>query len=330
VNLLYLSDADVASLVTVGEALPLVEEAFASLAEGRAQMPPKMYLDFKEFGGDLRAMPAYLPKVAGAGGRGYAGVKVVNSHPGNPARGLPTVAGVFVLNDPETGMPLVVMAAGRLTDIRTGAAGGAAAKHLARKSVSTVGFVGCGRQAAAQWEALSVLFQVREARVAGRTPEEARAFADRNQRPGGAAFRPVGVEEACGSDIVVTATPGRTVVVQDGWIRPGTHVNAIGADAPGKQELDPVLLKKARVFVDSPEQAFHSGEVNVGLSSGALKPRDIAGSLGEVITGRIPGRQSDADITLFDSTGLAVQDVAVAAFIYRRALEFHRGTTLPL
>src|SRR6185503_3186986 len=113
---------------------------------GEAQMPPKLYLDFKEFGGDLRAMPAYLPMTAG--GKPYAGVKVVNSHPGNPAKGLPTVAAVFVLNDPATGMPLAVMAAGALTDARTGAAGAVAAKYMARQDSKVLGLVGCGRQAA--------------------------------------------------------------------------------------------------------------------------------------------------------------------------------------
>jgi alanine dehydrogenase len=329
VNLLWLSDDDVAQLVTVGEALPLVEEAFRALAEGRAQMPAKMYLDFKEFGGDLRAMPAYLPKT-GTDGRGFAGVKVVNSHPGNPARGLPTVSAVLVLNDPETGLPLAIMAAGRLTDIRTGAAGGVAAKHLARPNSETLGLVGCGRQAVTQWRALAGRFPFKEIRVAGQTPEEARSFIAKNGTSDGPAWRATSVQEAAGADIVVTTTPGRAVVVSSPWVRPGAHVNAIGADAPGKQELDVALLKRARVFVDSPEQAFHSGEVNVGLSSGAMTPDDIAGGLGDVVAGRTPGRRSDADITVFDSTGLAVQDVAVAAFVYRRARERSRGQTLTL
>ena len=328
-NLLWLSDDDVAQLVTVGEALPLVEEAFRALAEGRAQMPAKMYLDFKEFGGDLRAMPAYLPKT-GTDGRGFAGVKVVNSHPGNPARGLPTVSAVLVLNDPETGLPLAIMAAGRLTDIRTGAAGGVAAKHLARQNSETLGLVGCGRQAVTQWRALAGRFPFKEIRVAGQTPEEARSFIAKNGTSDGPAWRATSVQEAAGADIVVTTTPGRAVVVSSPWVRPGAHVNAIGADAPGKQELDVALLKRARVFVDSPVQAFHSGEVNVGLSSGAMTPDDIAGGLGDVVAGRTPGRRSDADITVFDSTGLAVQDVAVAAFVYRRARERSRGQTLTL
>ena len=329
-QVLWLSENDVAELLTAEAALPLVESAFAQLARGEAQMPPKLYLEFKEFNGDLRAMPAYLPKTACADGRPYAGVKVVNSHPDNPRRGLPTVQAIYVLNDPETGAPLAVMAAGRLTDARTGAAGGVAAKHLARKDSKILGLVGAGRQAGAQWEALSALFRFTEVRVAAATEPESSDFCRRRHRPDGPLFRSVGIPEACDADIVVTTTPGRRIVVRPEWIKDGTHLNAIGADAPGKQELDPGVLQKARIIVDSPEQAMHSGEINVPLSAGAIFPRSIAASLGEVVIGKKPGRLTDRDITVFDSTGLAIQDVAVAACVYQRAVQLQRGTPVPL
>ena len=329
-EILWLSEKDVEGLITVDAAMPLVEEAFAHLARGEAQMPPKLYLEFREYGGDLRAMPAYIPKISCAGGRSFAGVKVVNSHPDNPKRGLPTVAAVYVLNDPETGMPLAIMAAGRLTDVRTGAAGGIAAKYLARKESGVLGLVGAGRQAATQLAAIAPLFPIKEVRVAAKTPEEAQIFCARAFRPGGPVLRPTTVEEACASDIVVTTTPGREVAVRSSWVREGTHINAIGADAPGKRELEVDLLKRARIVVDSPEQAMHSGEINTGIDSGALSARNIAASLGEVVIGKKPGRQSDRDITVFDSTGLAIQDVAVAGCIYQRALQHKRGLTLAL
>ncbi|MBL0059286.1 MAG: alanine dehydrogenase [Elusimicrobia bacterium] len=329
-NILWLSEKEVDGLLTVEAAMPLVEEAFGHLARGEAQMPPKVYLDFEEYGGDLRAMPAYIPKISCAGGRPFAGVKVVNSHPGNPKRGLPTVAAIYVLNDPETGMPLAVMAAGRLTDIRTGAGGGLAAKTMARKDSTVLGLVGAGRQAATQLAAIRPLFPLKEVRVAAFTMEEAQTFCAREARPGGPVFRAVGVEEACGADIVVTTTPGREAVVKSAWIREGTHINAVGADAPGKRELEVEILKRARIIVDSPEQALHSGEVNTGIDEGTLTVRNIAGSLGEVLIGKKPGRQSDRDITVFDSTGLAIQDVAVAGCIYQRALQLKRGLTLEL
>lgn len=328
-NLLWLSEADVSSLLTVRDAIPLVESAFAALGRGEAQMPPKVYLDFAEYGGDLRAMPAYLPGRGAA--KPFAGVKVVNSHPGNPARGLPTVAAVLVLNDPETGMPLALMAAGGITGARTGAGGGVAAKYLARPESSTLGLVGCGRQAVTQLEAVAALFPLREVRAAGATPREAEEFC-RAQAPRfpAAAFVPCGPREACAADILSTTTPSRAPVVRADWVRPGAHVNAVGADAPGKQELETGLLLKARLFVDLPEQAFHSGEVNVPLSTGALKPEQVAGALGDVVAGKKKGRLSPDDITVFDSTGLAVQDIAVAAWVYQKAVEQGKGTTLSL
>jgi alanine dehydrogenase len=329
--MIWLNDADVASLLSVEDALPLVEAAFAATARGEAQMPPKTYLTFPEHGGDLRAMPASLPKLPGLE-RAYAGVKVVNSHPGNPARGLPTVMATLVLNDPETGAPLAVMSAGRLTDLRTGAAGGVAAKYLSRADAATLGLVGCGRQAITQWMAVAAVRPIREVLVAGATREEAEAFCGR-QAPfaarldrtgagpsaGRPRFRAVPVDEAAGADVVVTTTPGRSPVVRAEWLRPGAHVNAIGADAPGKQELETAALRKTRVFVDHPAQAFHSGEVNVPLSTGSLAETDIAGSLGDVIVGKTPGRRSPEEITLFDSTGLAVQDVSVAGWVFQQA-----------
>jgi alanine dehydrogenase len=329
-EILWLSEKEVEELITVDAAMPLVEEAFGHLARGTAQMPPKLYLEFKEYGGDLRAMPAYIPKISCAGGRPFAGVKVVNSHPGNPKRGLPTVAAIYVLNDPETGMPLAVMAGGRLTDVRTGAAGGIAAKYLARKESTVLGLVGAGRQAATQLAAIAPFFPIKEVRVAAKTLEEAQAFCARVARPGGPTLRSVSIEEACASDIVITTTPGREAVVKSAWIREGTHINAIGADAPGKKELEIELLKRARIIVDSPEQSMHSGEINTGIDEGTLSVRNIAASLGEVIIGKKTGRQSDRDITVFDSTGLAIQDVAVAGCIYQRAVQQKRGITLAL
>jgi alanine dehydrogenase len=134
--------------------------------------------------------------------------------------------------------------------------------------------------------------------------------------------------EACQADILVTTTPSRRPVVKAAWVKSGAHINAIGADAPGKQELETAVLLKARVVVDSREQAFHSGEVNVPLSLGRLKPRKILGELGEIAAGRKKGRRSPSDITVFDSTGLAVQDIAVGAWVYQKAVELKKGTSL--
>lgn len=326
-KVLWLSDADAASMVSMPAALSLVEQAFRSLAEGKAQMPPKLYLDFPEHGGDLRVMPAYLPSPDGS----FAGVKVVNSHAKNPARGLPAVAAVLVLNDPETGMPLSVMAAGTLTAMRTGAAGALAARLMARPDSRVVGLIGCGRQAATQWEGLKDLFDIREVRVAGATLKEAEDFCQRLRPSSKAEFIPcLDVKSACEADILVTTTPSHKPVVKSEWVRPGTHINAIGADAPGKQELESVLTARARVVVDLKEQAFHSGEVNVPLSEKTLKPEQVVGEMGDIVSGRKKARTSPDDITIFDSTGLAVQDIALAGWLYRRAKELNKGSWMEM
>jgi alanine dehydrogenase len=194
-----------------------------------------------------------------------------------------------------------------------------------------LGLVGCGRQAVTQWRALSEIFSFREARVMGKDAEESKTFCATWSAQTKTTLTPCAtVEEACAADIVVTTTPSRSPIVKKGWIKPGTHINAIGADAPGKQEIEGSILKSARVVVDLGEQAFHSGEVNVPLAAGVLKPEDILGNLGSLIIGRYRARQSDADITIFDSTGLAVQDVSVGSWVYEKARSLNRGQWLDL
>ena len=138
------------------------------------------------------------------------------------------------------------------------------------------------------------------------------------------------MEEACAADIVVTSTPARSPVVKASWIKPGTHINAIGADAPGKQELESALLKKARVVVDEWGQASHAGEINVAVEHEGYTRSQLAGQLGEILLGLKPGRTADSDITIFDSTGLAIQDVAVARLVYDKAVKLNKGQVLQL
>jgi len=325
-DLLWFSEADVHGILTMKETLSVVEKAFALHGEGRVQLPAKIYLEFDPYGGDLRAMPAYVKSDPPS-----AGVKIVNSNPGNPDKGLPAVSGIMVLVDPPTGLPLAILAAGQLTSLRTGAAGGIAAKYLARPDSKTLGLVGCGRQAATQLEAVSLLFPIEKALVWGKTRQESDTFCA--QHRGSTSVKLVScatVEEACQADIVVTTTPVRTPAVKSAWIKPGTHINAIGADAPGKQELETILLRRARVFVDEWTQASHAGEINVAVTAGDFTEKDLAGQLGEVVIGRKKGRTSASDITIFDSTGLALQDVTVARFIYEKAVAQKKGQALKL
>lgn len=311
---LLLTRRDVASLLTMDVAVEAVEGAFAAHARGEALMPPKVYLSLPQHGGDFRAMPSFMA--------GAAGVKWVNSHPDNPKKhGLPSVMGTYILSDPETAVPLAILDGTWLTAMRTGAAAGVASKHLSRGAPKRIGFVGCGVQARVLHAAHASVFGATtfEALCADVLPEAATRFAE---EIGGVA---VTTAEASRADIVCVATPGRGPVVRNEDLRPGTHVNAMGADAPGKQEIDPKVLGHARVFIDDWEQATHSGEVNVPLHEGFFERSSIAGTLGEVVIGAVKGRFKD-EITLFDSTGLAVQDLAVARRVHALAKE--RGVGL--
>ncbi|MDJ0274793.1 MAG: alanine dehydrogenase [Aigarchaeota archaeon] len=316
-RVLFLRDDEVRELLTMREAIEAVEAAYREKGLSRVQMPPKSYLYFTKYDGDLRVMPSYIESLE------VAGVKVVNSHPLNPERyGLPTVMALLVLVNPPDGRPLCVMGATWLTAMRTGAGSGVATKYLARKGSAVVGIVGAGTQARTQAMAMvEVLRELREIRVYDRKPEVARKFAEEMARSLGVEIRPVPNIEECvkGADVVCTTTPSRSPVVMRDWISPGTHINAIGADAPGKQELDPAILKSATIFVDDLEQASHSGEINVPLRQGIISLSDVRGEIGEVVAGKKPGRTSDAEITVYDSTGLSILDVATGELVLRKA-----------
>ena len=277
-----------------------IEEAFAEHGRGRVQMPPKIYVTFDH--GDFRTMPAYIPSLS------LAGVKIVNVHPGNPRIGFPTVMALTVILDPGTGIPVAILNATGLTDLRTGASGGIAAKYLAPSHSVSLGIVGSGRQAAAQLDAIAAELEVKAIKVWSRNEKNAVSFC---RKYGALDCTVAPIEKVCDCDLLVTTTPSREPVVRSEWIHEGTHINAIGADAPGKEELDPGILQRARVFVDDPAQAVHSGEINVPIAKGLFSPDSIEGTLGEVVLGR-KKRMSDSEITVFDSTGLAIQDLAIA------------------
>jgi len=294
----YFTDTDMG--LDLGQVNLSVESAFADHGNGLVQMPPKVYITLPE--GDFRTMPAYLPSLS------IAGVKIVNVHPKNPLSGLPTVMALTIILDLATGQPLAVINATRLTDMRTGAAGAVAAKHLSPKKEIVLGVIGTGRQAEAQVAAISKELKIRQIRIWGRNPAHVRKFADRFMEFPCFALP---IEKTCDCDVLVTTTPSITPIIRNEWVHEGTHINAIGADAPGKEELDPALLRRGQVFVDDFAQAIHSGEINVPISKGLYRADEIAGTLGEVVIGKKHRSDPDA-ITIFDSTGLAIQDLAIA------------------
>jgi ornithine cyclodeaminase/alanine dehydrogenase len=219
---------------------------------------------------------------------------------------------VYVLNDAATAFPLAVMDGTLLTSLRTGAAGAVASKYLAQEAPKTVGFIGCGAQAYTLHSAHRVVFDEFQSLAYDRNAAAARRFADQ------VGARVVSLSEAAGADIVCTATPSRIPLVHARWIRRGAHINAMGADAPGKRELSTETLQGAEVYIDDIHQAAASGEINVPLADGSFTLDDLAGTLGEVVAGVLP-KPSVATTTIFDSTGLAIQDVSLARAIYDAA-----------
>jgi len=319
-KVLLLTEKDVQQLLSMDEVMEAVESAFREKGLGRVQMPAKLYLSYSKYSGDLRTMPSYLEQLD------VSAVKVVNVHPENPKKyGLPTVMATIILVNPKNGAPLAIMGGTRVTGMRTGAAGGVAAKYLARKDSKVVGLVGAGAQARTQLTALLSLYgKLEEVRVWSRTKKTRHAYVAEMKTACGGVARMVSVEsvkEAVeGADIVVTTTPSRKPIVSSKWVTPGTHFNCIGADAPGKEELDPTILTRAKIVVDDWEQASHSGEINIPLAKGIITSQNIWGEIGEVVAGLKPGRTSPDEITVFTSTGLAIQDVVTAELAYKKAL----------
>jgi alanine dehydrogenase len=284
----------VEAAVPPGQAVEAVRDAFVAYARGEWSMPPKVYVPAYP-AGDFRAMPVL--------GAGHAALKWVTSFPGNPARGLPTVTGLVLLSDASDGSLVAVFDAGAVTALRTGAAAVLAAETLRAGSgpAAVVGAGVNGRAAARTFTAIGrevMLWDVDVARAVAAAEELGSGIA---------ATR----EEALAADVVVTVTPGHEALFGPGSLRPGQHVSLMGADGPGKAEIAVEELVRTHVFCDDWEQASHNGELAHAVEAGALE-RDRVTELGRVLTGEADGRVSDDEITTFDSTGLAIQDLAIA------------------
>jgi alanine dehydrogenase len=301
--------ADVRAAVSPPEAYDAVRDAFVAHARGEWSMPPKVYVTNYP-AGDFRAMPAL--------GAGHALLKWVTSFPGNPARGLPTVTGLVLLSDAEDGRLLAVLDAAAVTALRTAAAALIAADTLARKDASSWAVVGAGVNGAETARMLA---------AHGRAPlvwdvDEARRRAVADELGAEVA---ASATEALACDVVATVTPGYTVLYGEGMLRPGQHVSLMGADGPGKAEVAIAELSRARLFCDDWEQASHGGELAAAVKAGVVARENVT-ELGSVLTGSADGR-SDADgITLFDSTGLAIQDLAIAKTAFAKADALHLRT----
>jgi len=325
---LLLDPDDVAASTQMSAVIDAVEGAFAADARGDTQMPAKSYIDLAHYDGDFRSMPAYIDAREGPGEDWEgAGVKWVNSHPHNPDRhGLPTVMGTVIYSDPETAFPLALLDGTHLTRLRTGAAAAVATKYLAREDATTLGLVGAGIQAYWQLEAIAEVRDIEQVVVSDVDPDAVQELIDRY----GEDFdvRAGTNDEAAACDIVSTTTPVRDPVV--GTVGDHTHVNAMGADAEGKHEIADDVLANAKLVIDDYEQCTHSGEINVPWHEGVLEDTDLHGELGDIVAGTLDGRTDEDGVTVFDSTGLAIQDVAAAHVVYERAREDGTGTEFAL
>jgi alanine dehydrogenase len=284
-----------------GDAVEVVRTAFVEHTRGNWVMPSKVYVASPP-DGDFRAMPA--------AGAGYAVLKWVTSFPNNPARALPTVTGVVLLSDATTGELLAILDAGAVTALRTGAAAVLAAETLARTTLGPAAVVGCGVNGRAV--AGTFLAREREVLLWDARPNQAQLVAG---ELGEGTEVAADLADALAADIVATVTPGREVLFHDGTLHAGQHVSLMGADGPGKAEIAVEELERARVVCDEWEQASHNGDIAGAVAEGRLT-RERVGELGPILLGQEQGRADEHEITLFDSTGLAVQDLAVAVAVF--------------
>jgi alanine dehydrogenase len=304
-----LSARHVEAAVSPERAVEAVREAFMAYARGEWSMPPKVYVPAYP-AGDFRAMPAL--------GAGHALLKWVTSFPGNPARGLPTVTGLVLLSDASDGSLRAALDAGAVTALRTGAAAVLAAETLGRQEAETAAVVGAGVNGRAA--AKTFLARGRSVMLWDVDGQRARAVAD-DLGADLASSR----EEALAADLLVTVTPGHEILLPEGSLQPGQHVSLMGADGPGKAEIAVAELARTRVFCDDWEQASHNGELVHAVEAGAIARADVT-ELGTVLAGLAPGRESPGEITSFDSTGLAIQDLAIALAAMERAGELDLPT----
>ena len=315
---LILSRTDMMGLLEPKEYNDRVEHAYRMHGEGRYYMEPKGHIVLDKYPGEWEVMPSYIEEPEAAA------CKWVSIREENRAKfDLPTVFSILIYTHPETGFPLAICDGSYHTVMRTGSAAAVSAKHLARPDSKALAIVGAGNMAEGVLATCNEVFAWEDVRVWSRSQETLDEFVAA-QQPKYERFEiraSTNLEEVVrGADVVVTVTPARGPIVESDWIGEGTHIAALGADKAGDQELDPQILTRARIFVDDIRQCRTDGEINIPLSEGIISEEDVAGEIGRVVAGKLEGRTSDEDITVFDSTGFALQDSATVPLEYERAL----------
>lgn len=329
-RLRLLSGSDIQRALPMRACIEEMKAAFAQLSAGRATVPLRTHLPIPAHQGMTLFMPAYLAQ------SGDLGAKIVSVFLGNLDRGLPTIHAVVVVLDATTGVPLALLDGTYLTALRTGAASGAATDLLARPDAEVVAIFGAGGQGRTQLEAVCSVRPIRRALVFDSNRSQAERYVDEMRGRGAPLPADISVaddpqEAARQADVICTATTSKTPVFSGANLRPGTHVNAVGAYTPEMQEIDVDTIRRAKVVVDSRDAALsEAGDLIIPLKQGLITPAHVHAELGEVVAGLKPGRENEEDITFFKSVGVAVQDVAAACRALREAQERGLGTEVEL
>jgi ornithine cyclodeaminase/alanine dehydrogenase-like protein (mu-crystallin family) len=328
-KLLVLGAEDVRGLLSYNECADAMRGALAALARGAVHQPLRTVIRPPGADGLMALMPAYRQAVpATAGGEAALGVKAICVFPGNPAAGLDAHQGVVLLSSAQTGEPLAVLNASAITEIRTAAVSVVATELLARPGAADLAIIGTGTQARAHLLAIAAARPLTGIRVAGRDRAKARRFAE---DMGGRTTAPMTAcgsvaEAVAGAGIVVTVTSSAEPVLRREWLAPGTHINAVGACLPRARELDTETVAAAALFADSRESCTsEAGDFLLARAEGAIGPDHVRAEIGEVLAGTAPGRGGDGEITVFESLGLAIEDVAASALAYRKAAALGAG-----
>ncbi len=315
-DVIILTQTDVQACLSMSEAINAVKVAYSAFAKGRVQMPSVQHLDVHQYNGEVDIKSGFVEDF------GLMGTKIASGFYENQKKGLPPGIAVIVLLDLETSMPLAIMDGTHITAYRTGAAGAVAASVLARKDSQKVGIIGTGTQGRMQILALRELFDIQEVTAWDIDKGMAERYKSQITKDLALDVHIVDHPESVtrDADILVTVTPSRKALINVDSIQEGMHINAIGADGPGKQELDPKIMPRvSKIVVDSLEQCSRIGEIQHAMNQGLIDKSDIHAEIGEIINGDKKGRESENEITLFDSTGLSAQDIAAAKIVFETA-----------
>lgn len=319
-----LSYNEVKQLLPIPECIPLMAEALISFAKGKSFQPLRMIFRPPEALGLMSLMPSYRSDAFPV-----FGLKAICVFPGNPAKGKDAHQGAVTLFSSETGEPLAIESASAITAIRTAAVSAVAIDLLARKDAGVLAIIGAGIQGRAHLEAINHVRDLTSVRVADKITERAQKFVEELGPHYSFPIQPMASVEAAvkGADILVTVTNSSEPVIRRDWIAAGTHINAVGACVPSAREIDSQTMASSKLFVDKRESILQeAGDYLLALKEGAIGADHIQAEIGEVLVGAKPGRKSNREITLFKSLGLAVEDLAAAEYIYRKALEKNLGT----